>query len=156
MATDFGSVPKGMHLYPTFTVDGAATIALNFDGQQTPFEASNAIAGLRTERDLTNYIGALPKEILQKILAEAASTASAAALTWPRVSQQWNEISSCNDIWLKVYLNSWPNQNPRLKVKSWKKFFVRRFVRNRFWTFKLLVIASDSVLCSFVSLVVFV
>eukprot|EP01122_Echinamoeba_exundans_P015518 TRINITY_DN7394_c0_g1_i1.p1 TRINITY_DN7394_c0_g1~~TRINITY_DN7394_c0_g1_i1.p1 ORF type:complete len:380 (+),score=42.44 TRINITY_DN7394_c0_g1_i1:80-1141(+) len=128
--TEFGSVAKGMHLYPVMSVDGPASLSFNFDGAKVPFVAAASVAALSTSTHTNNYIDALPKELLQQILRQAATTAAPAALAWPRVSKTWAEVSSHNDIWRSIYMNSWPNQNPRLKVKDWKKFFVRRHQRS--------------------------
>jgi hypothetical protein len=125
-ATEFGSVAKGMHLYPIMSVDGPASLSFNFDGSSVPFTAAESISHLSKSTHSENYIDSLPKELLQQILLGAASTAAPAALTWPRVSRLWREVSSHNDIWCRIYKNSWPNQNSKLKVKDWKKFFLRR------------------------------
>jgi hypothetical protein len=122
-------IPKGMDLYPIVGFSGTELeMTINFGtSPKLPLRAAEILPTLRKFPSKENYIDTLPKEIVALIVAEAAMVSKdVAALTLPRVCRAWSEYSSVNDVWRHHYLKVWYNQNRKLAVKDWKKFFKRR------------------------------
>lgn len=128
--TNLHHVPKGMDLFPVVGFIGVnLEVSINFGTGKVPLRASAVLPTLRKVLDTESHIDKIPSEVVKLIVAQAAAEdKDVASLTLPFVSKAWNEFSSVNEVWNKHYMYYWPNQNPDLKVKNWKKFFIRRFV----------------------------
>jgi hypothetical protein len=117
-------VAGGMDCFPTIGFVGKdIRIRYNFGTAEFVWDLSEW-----PKADKTCHIEKLPTETLRLILEHASHNAAFALLCVSLIDKKCRQIVADNNvIWKKIYMESYPEQNPNLKMQSWAKFFKARY-----------------------------
>jgi hypothetical protein len=119
----------GANLYPAVGIEGAS-ISVNFGATPFEWDPTSAISQSRRPQGITSdgrsTMDDVPHEILRIILFDTVEEPHDLTLRLSFVSKRFNEIANDNEIWKKMFLKTWADQNPNLKLKSWKNLYKAR------------------------------
>ncbi len=134
-------VSPAMDCFPTISFAGK-DIRLSYNFGTSPF-VWDLSAWPKSERQ--NFILTLPKETIAHIISVSSlsgiylvdltnSRSQYAAHSMPfttlclaRVNKLFNTLSTDNNIWRRLALDEFPNQNPNVKIRDWHKYCKKRW-----------------------------